>query len=186
MDAFGVKVEMAKQRNRSISSVFTEKSGQIRNFIRKRIRDISLVEDLMQDVFTQMINTFDDIESMDAWLYTVARNKINDYYRKKKTESLEEIYPVEEGKETLQNLLPDFSDSPDQLWLREVIWDEVMDVLDGLPEEQREAFTLHELDNFSIKEIANKQDVSANTVLSRKRYAVNALKKRLVHFYNEL
>jgi len=186
MDTLGVKVEMAEQRKASISSVFTEKRDQIRNFIRKRIRDISLVEDLMQDVFAQMINTFDDIESMDAWLYTVARNKVNDYYRKKKTESLEEIYPDEEGTETFQNLLPDISDSPDQVWLREVIWDEVMDVLDGLPVEQREAFTLHELDNFSIKEIADKQEVTINTVLSRKRYAVNALKRRLEHFYNEL
>lgn len=186
MDAIELNYKMTEQRRASLSQVFSEKRGQIQNFIKKRIRDLSLVEDLMQDVFAQMVNTYDDIDSMDAWLYTVARNKINDYYRKKKTESLEEIYPEAEGYESLANILPDISDGPDEIYLREAIWEEIMNVLEELPEEQSEAFALHELENYSIKEISIRQNVSVNTVLSRKRYAVNALKKRLEHFYNEL
>ena len=186
MDALEVKYGMTEQKRASLSQVFSEKRDQIRNFIRKRVRNITLVEDLMQDVFTQMVNTYDDIESMDAWLYTVARNKINDYYRKKKTESLEDIYVEGEQVDSLANVLPDISGTPDQVYLMEVIWEEVMDVLEVLPDEQAEAFALHELENFSIKDIAEKQGVSVNTVLSRKRYAVTALKKRLEHFYNEL
>jgi RNA polymerase sigma factor (sigma-70 family) len=186
MDALNIKYEMTEQKRASLSQVFSEKRGQIRNFIRKRIRDLSLVEDLLQDVFAQLVNTYDDIESVDAWLYTVARNRINDYYRKKKTESLDDMYTDSNGEDTLANLLPDIADGPDQVYLREAIWEEVMDVLEGLPSEQAEAFAMHELDSYSIKEIAEKQEVSVNTVLSRKRYAVNALKNRLEHFYDEL
>lgn len=186
MDTVGITVDMSEQRSATLTNIFTEKKGQIRNFIKKRIRNIAQVEDLLQDVFAQMINTYEDIESMDAWLYTVARNKINDYYRKKKTESLDDIYSNEEDSESLSNLLPDLGNSPDQVYLREVIWEEVMDVLEGLPAEQREAYVMHEFDNYSMKEIAEVQQVTLNTVLSRKRYAVNALKERLEHFYNEL
>lgn len=186
MDTFDIKVEMTEQRRASITTVFTEKKDQIRNFIKKRIRNLAQVEDLLQDVFAQMVNTYEDIDSMDAWLYTVARNKINDYYRKKKTESLEDIYSNDEDHDSLANLLPDLGNSPDQVYLKEVIWEEVVDVLDELPKEQKEAYVMHEFDNFSMKEIADYQKVTVNTVLSRKRYAVNALKERLEHFYDEL
>ena len=187
MDSLRMDLEMTESRKKSLTAIISEKTDQIRGFIRKRVRNISMADDLLQDVFVQLVNVYEDIESMDAWLFTVARNKVNDYYRKKRPEYLEEIYPNdgEENSESLQNLIPDLSDGPEQLYLRDLIWEELMTRLGELPDEQREAFEMHELNNFSIKDIAEFQGVTVNTVLSRKRYAVIALKASLEEFYNE-
>lgn len=175
-----------KQRN-SIASIFREKKDQLTNFINRRIRDITEAEDIVQEVFYKLVNMYDSVESIDSWIYTVARNKITDHYRKRKMESINSKLPgFENENDDLGSLLPDFSSTPDQVYFGDAVWEQLNEALDELPRLQREAFVLHQFENHSVKEIAELQRTSVNTVLSRKRYAVKYLRTRLFDFYSEL
>lgn len=184
---------MTERQNQSIQETVKKESPRLLDFIRRRIPDADDAEDILQDVFYQLVETsrlFKPIEDVGAWLFTVARNKITDRFRKKKPESLEKqlLHSREEEGEmlNLSDILPAKNDLPETKMLRTAIMEELEDALDDLPKEQREVFMLHEIDGKSFKEISEVTGASVNTLLSRKRYAVLFLRERLKELYKEL
>ena len=173
---------------------FRKERGKLLSFIRGRVASIEEAEDILQDVFYQFVAGFESIESLDrvtSWLYSVARNKIIDGYRRdaarpKKTDFEGAIKKNDESPLTLQEILPDLDNTPESTLLREAIWDEITLALDELPADQREIFIQNEMEERSFREIAEETGVSINTLLSRKRYAIIALRKRLQRFYDDL
>ncbi|NOT76858.1 MAG: RNA polymerase sigma factor [Cyclobacteriaceae bacterium] len=172
---------------------FRKERGKLLSFIRGKVSSSEEAEDIMQDVFYQFVAGFESIESLDrvtSWLYSVARNKIIDRYRRdaarpKKTD-FEGMIGNKDEPLTLQEILPDLDNTPEQALLREAIWDEITLALDELPTDQREIFIQNEMEERSFREISEETGVSINTLLSRKRYAILALRKRLQKFYNDV
>lgn len=172
---------------------FLREKDKLLGFIRNRVNSAEEAEDILQDVFYQFVAGFETIGSLDrvtSWLFSVARNKIIDRYRKEAvrpkrttfgTASLDEDAPL-----SLQDILPDLGNTPEDAYLRELIWDAINDALGELPEEQREIFIQNEIEEKSFREIAEETGVSINTLLSRKRYAILALRRKLQRFYDEL
>lgn len=184
---------MTEQQNRSINETIKKESPRLLNFIRKHIPDVNDAEDILQDVFYQLVENsrlMRPIGEMSAWLFTVARNKITDRFRKKKPESLEKqlSYSREENGEMLNiaDILPSADVPQDTRMLRAAIMEELEDALDEMPKEQRDVFMMHEIDGKSFKEIADITGASVNTLLSRKRYAVLYLRERLKELHKEL
>jgi RNA polymerase sigma factor (sigma-70 family) len=177
-----------------IENTIKKESGRLFNFIRKNVPTKEDAEDILQDVFYQFVRGFEEIEFMDrisAWLFRVARNKIIDSLRKKRTEPLIEekvIFPGDESDDplTLVDILPDISALPDEVYWRNLIWDEIEASLDELPEEQKEVFIMNEIEGLSFKEISRIKNEPVNTLLSRKRYAVLYLRKSLKNLFEEL
>ena len=173
---------------------FRKERGRLLNFIRGRVASAEEAEDIMQDVFFQFVAGFESIESVDritSWLYSVARNKIIDRYRRdaarpKKTALDASTNASDAAPLTLQEILPDIDNTPEGTMLRDAIWDEITLALDDLPAEQREIFIQNEMEEQSFREISERTGVSINTLLSRKRYAILALRKRLQHFYDDV
>lgn len=158
------------------------------DFIRRRVRNQADAEDILQDVFYQLVASYsitEPIEKMTAWLFTVARNKIVDWYRKRRPESLPAAADDPSAPLNLEEILFDPKQNPDQVYARSLVWTELADALDELPDEQRDVFVMHELEGRSFKEIAEITGDPLNTLLSRKRYAVLLLRDRLQELYNE-
>ncbi len=187
-----ITVNMAQQtRKDNIEKTVRQERGRLLNFIRQRVSGKEEAEDIMQDVFYQLVEGFDMIESLDkvtSWLFTVARNKITDRYRKKKEEPLVEraINGREEEPLMLADILPDLGRGPEDEYFRTVVQEQLELALDELPEDQREVFVLHELEDKSFKEIAEITGDNVNTLLSRKRYAILYLREKLKELYEEL
>lgn len=180
---------MTADRKRNITQVITDYSKRLMGFIRKRVNNEADAEDILQDVFYQFVGNTQPIEQMTAWLFTVARNKIIDRQRKKKPESLEDLFGEEENEEGGLNwseFLFDASDNPEKDYLRTLFWEELNNALSELPEEQRQVFILNELEGVPFKEIAERTGETVNTLLSRKRYAVLHLRNRLSVLKDEL
>lgn len=176
---------------KDLSSTYEEEHARLWDFILRRVPEWEDAEDLMQDVFYQLSYTgLDSIEQVSAWLFTVARNKITDFYRKKRPRafSKDASYRDDEDDEAVDvsQLLPDLSQTPELLFARSLLQRAFEEALDELPEEQRLVFVEHELAHKSFKEISADTGVSVNTLLSRKRYAVLHLRKRLKELYDEL
>src|SRR5436309_8034729 len=179
------------EQDRRISEIVAEQRARLRNFIRRRVPDPLDAEDILQDVFYKLMEAnrlLMLIEHATGWLFRVARNRITDLFRKKKPQSFGEISVEGEGGELLQleDLLPSPEAGPEAVYVRNLLLEELELALDELPEEQREAFVGHELEGRSFKEMAEETGVSVNTLLSRKRYAVLHLRKRLQSLYDEL
>jgi RNA polymerase sigma factor (sigma-70 family) len=182
---------MALEQDQRISEVVERERSRLRNFIRRRVPDPLDAEDVLQDVFFELVEAnrlLMPIEHVTGWLFRVARNRITDLFRKKKPESLRDAAVAGEDDEmlTLEDLLPAPDAGPDALYARNVLLDELELAVDELPEEQREVFVAHELEGRSFKEMAAETGVSVNTLLSRKRYAVLRLRQRLRRLYDEL
>jgi len=162
---------------------------RLRNFIRRRVPDPRDVEDILQDVFVELLQAnrlLMPIEHVSSWLFRVARNRITDLFRKKKPENRGEAAIADEEDDLrLEDLLPSPDAGPDALYARHVLLDELEAAIDQLPEEQREVFVAHELEGRSFKEMSAETGVSVNTLLSRKRYAVLHLRERLRSIYDE-
>ena len=178
------------EQDRQISKVIAEQRSRLRNFIRRRVPDPSDAEDIVQEVFYELVEAnrlLMPIEHVTGWLFRVARNRITDLLRKKKPESFSNAAVEGEGGEVLQieDLLPSPDAGPEALYVRNVFLDELELALDELPEEQREVFVAHELEGRSFKEMAAETGVSVTTLLSRKRYAVLHLRERLQSIYDE-
>jgi len=175
-------------------NTFLKEKDKLLGFIRNRVSSLEEAEDILQDVFYQFIAGFETIESLDrvtSWLYSVARNKIIDRYRRDSSRPKRTDFESHWGREedvplTLQEILPDLDNTPEATLLREAIWDEITEALDELPADQREIFILNEIEEKSFREIAEDMGVSINTLLSRKRYAILALRKRLQRFYDDV
>jgi RNA polymerase sigma factor (sigma-70 family) len=182
--------QMALEQDQRISEVVTREQSRLRNFIRRRVMDPRDAEDILQDVFYQLMEAnrlLMPIEHVTGWLFRVARNRITDLFRKKKPESFSETSVADEDGELLhlEDLLPTPDAGPEALYARNVLLEELELALDELPEEQREMFVAHELEGRSFKEMAAETGLSVNTLLSRKRYAVLHLRERLQSIYDE-
>jgi len=178
------------EQDQKISEAIARDEPRLRNFIRRRVPDRRDAEDILQDVFYQLVEAnrlLMPIEHVTGWLFRVARNRIIDLFRKKRPENFSDAAVVNEDDERLQweELLPSPDAGPDALYARGVLLDELELAIDELPEEQREAFVAHELEGRSFKEMAAETGVSVNTLLSRKRYAVLHLRQRLQSIYDE-
>jgi RNA polymerase sigma factor (sigma-70 family) len=173
-----------------ISEIFAEQRSRLRNFIRRRVPDSSDAEDIVQEVFYELVEAnrlLMPIEHVTGWLFRVARNRITDLFRKKKPQTFSDAAVEHEDGEVLriEDLLPSPDAGPEALYFRSVLLDELELALDELPKEQRDVFVAHELDGRSFKEMAAETGVSVNTLLSRKRYAVLHLRERLQSIYDE-
>jgi RNA polymerase sigma factor (sigma-70 family) len=181
---------MALEQDQRISEVVKREQSRLRNFIRRRVPDPRDAEDIVQDVFYELVEAnrlLMPIEHVTGWLFRVARNRITDLFRKKKPEAFSDAAIEGEDGELLriEDLMPSPDAGPEALYVRNALLDELELALDELPEEQREVFVVHELEGRSFKELAEETGVSVNTLLSRKRYAVLNLRERLQSTYDE-
>jgi RNA polymerase sigma factor (sigma-70 family) len=182
--------QMALDQDQRVTEVVKREQSRLRNFIRRRVPDPRDVEDILQEVFAELVEAnrlLMPIEHVTGWLFRVARNRITDLFRKKKPESFGDT-GIAEGEEKLpqlEDLLPSPDAGPDALYARKVLLDELALAVEELPKEQREAFVGHELEGRSFKEMAAETGVSVNTLLSRKRYAVLHLRERLRKIHDE-
>jgi len=152
--------------------------SRLRGFIRRRVRDPRDAEDILQDVFSALVEAnrlLMPIDHVTGWLYRVARNRITDLFRARSPEMLQ-----------LEDLLPSPDAGPEAEYARAVLLDALEQAIAELPAEQREVFVAHELDGTSFKEMAAATGVSINTLLSRKRYAVLRLRERLRRTYDDM
>jgi RNA polymerase sigma factor (sigma-70 family) len=181
---------MALEQDQRISEVVKREQSRLRNFIRRRVPDPRDAEDIVQDVFYELVEAnrlLMPIEHVTGWLFRVARNRITDLFRKKKPEAFSDAAIEGEDGESLriEDLLPSPDAGPEALYFRNLLLDELELALDELPDEQREVFVAHELEGRSFKALAAETSVSVNTLLSRKRYAVLNLRERLQSIYDE-
>ena len=181
---------MALEQDQRISEVVKREQSRLRNFIRRRVPDPRDVEDILQDVFYELVEAnrlLMPIEHITGWLFRVARNRIIDVFRKKKPESLSDATIAIEDDEPLllEDLLPSPDAGPEAWYTRHALLEELVSAVAELPDEQREVFIGHELEGRSFKEMSAEIGVSVNTLLSRKRYAVLRLRERLRQIYDE-
>lgn len=180
---------MAVDPDRRIADVVRQEESRLRRFIRSRVRDRSDVEDILQDVFSELVEAnrrLMPIDHVTGWLFRVARNRIIDLFRKKQPEHFSDAMVDDDGEPRLfEELLPSPDDGPEALYARQVVLDAIAIALDGLPEEQRDVFVAHEFDGQSFSEISATTGVGVNTLLSRKRYAVRQLRERLRPIYDD-
>lgn len=180
---------MTAEQDQKISDAVQREGARLRSFIRRRVPDEGDAEDILQDVFYELVVAYrlmKPVEQAGAWLFRVARNKIIDRFRRKKPESLE-LPSAQQGESlNMEELLPSPERGPEAEYARTVLLHELEDALGELPKEQREVFLAHEVEGKSFKEIAAETGFSMNTLLSRKHYAVVHLRTRLEDIYNEL
>jgi RNA polymerase sigma factor (sigma-70 family) len=190
MDEALRKQWMMAEQDERISEAIDRDKTRLRNFIRRRVADPSDAEDILQEVFYELVETYrlmKPIEQVGAWLFRVARNRITDLFRKKKPEaSTNDPVVAEEGELlTVEDLLPSRDAGPEAAYARTVLLAELEDALEELPEEQRDVFLAHEIEGRSFKDLAIETGLSVNTLLSRKHYAVIHLRERLREVYDE-
>ena len=184
-----IAVAMVKAQEETIN----KEKGRLLNFIRSKVSNLEDAEDILQDVMLQFISGYNAIESIEkasSWLFSVARNKIIDLYRKRKVRSGQMSLDVGDNEDgtslSLLSILPDVGSTPEDLYFKELIWDAINNALDELPGEQREVFVMHEFENKSFKEIAKITGLGVNTLISRKRYAILAMRRILEDLYNDI
>lgn len=179
-------------KNEHIERTVAEERPRLLNFIKKRVPDKDEAEDILQDVFTQLVFSFESIQSVErigSWLYTTARNKITDSFRKKRPDRFSDHRRTNgEGEESLglEDIIPADLIYADDEMMRSVVMDAMTDALAELPEAQREVFVMNVFEEMSFKEIADATGVSVNTLLSRKRYAILHLRSRLELLYEQI
>src|SRR5882672_3866633 len=182
---------MIAEQDQRLSETISREQGRLRNFIRRRVPNEAEAEDILQDVFYELVEAYrlmKPIEKVGAWLFRVARNRIIDVFRKKRPEAL----PVQNEREnengepqTLEDLLPSSDAGPEAEYARSVLLDALDAALEDLPDDQRDVFVAHEIEGRSFKEISAETGVSVNTLLSRKHHAVLHLRRRLQSIYDE-
>jgi len=182
---------MTREQDPRISAAVEKEQSRLRNFIRRHVPDPGDAEDILQDVFYELVEAYrlmKPIEQAGAWLFRVARNRITDRFRKKKAMLVSGLAQVEEDGEmsSLEELLPSPDAGPEAAYARSLLLEELEDALEELPNEQREVFIAHEFEGRSFKELAAESGVSVNTLLSRKHYAVLYLRERLREIYDDL
>jgi RNA polymerase sigma factor (sigma-70 family) len=178
------------EQDRRLSEIVTEQRSRLRNFIRRRVADPSDAEDIVQEVFYELVEAnrlLMPIEHLSGWLYRVARNRITDLFRKKKPEAFSDAAVEGDDGELLgvEDLLPSPDAGPEALYARNLLLEEIEFALDELPDDQREVFVAHEIEGRSFKELSEESGVNVNTLLSRKRYAVLHLRERLKNIHDE-
>lgn len=178
------------EQDKLISQAMERDEPKLRNFIRKHVADTGEAEDIVQEVFYELLEAYrlmKPVEHVTAWLFRVARNRIIDLFRKKKPESLNEPVISSDDGDTLllEDMLPSAKTGPEAAYARNMLLDALEDALEELPAGQRDVFIAHELMGLSFKEISAETGLSVNTLLSRKRYAVLHLRRRLQAIYDD-
>ena len=185
-----INYEMAEQRTISLTKTIQQFGKNLYGFVRGKVKSNEDAEDIIQDVWYQLSNltNFSELENVSAWLYQVAKNKVADKYRKKKTKSLEDFaFENEDGEFNFKDiLLLDDNNQPELSYFKEIFWTEMLTSLDELPEKQKEVFVLNEIEDMTLQEIADKQGENIKTIISRKGYAVKYLRKKMNYLYQEL
>jgi RNA polymerase sigma factor (sigma-70 family) len=181
---------MAPDQDQRLADVVTRERSRLRAFIRRRVPDPWDAEDLLQDVFSRLVEAdrlLMPIDHVTGWLFEVARNRVADFFRKKVPTRFADLGTDDaEGALHIEDLLPSPDAGPHALYARKLLFDELELAVDELPEDQRAVFVAHELEGRSFKEIAEATGVNVNTLLSRKRYAVLRLRRRLRAIYDEV
>jgi len=184
---------VASEPDQRLADIVTREQSRLRHFIRRRVPDPRDAEDVLQDVFYELVEAnrlLMPIDHVTGWLFRVARNRITDLFRRKRPDALRaaDLWAGDAREEEwrLDELLPSPDDGPEALYERAVLLDELASAIDELPEDQRDVFVAHELEGRSFKEMADESGVSINTLLSRKRYAVLHLRERLRTIYDDL
>ena len=183
--------QMTFDPDQRIAEVIKREQLRLRNFIRRRVADPRDVEDILQDVFYKLVEAnrlLMPIDHVTGWLFRVARNRIIDLFRRTKTESFSDSFVADDEDRELhfEDLLPSPDAGPDAQYARKVLIDELQLAIHELPKDQRDVFVAHELEGRTFEEIACETGVNVNTLLSRKRYAVLRLQRRLQAIYDEL
>lgn len=181
-------MSMAEERTQNVPGAVREYGNRLFRFIRSRVPTTADAEDILQEVWYQFSKVVDTepIEQVSAWLFRVARNRITDSYRKRKDELLDDFaYEDEEGELMFRDIFLADDQTPETETMRQLFWDTLLEALDELPENQRNVFVWNELEDQTLQEIADKTGVSIKTVISRKRYAVQHLRKRLQNLYED-
>jgi len=192
MNALELSSEMAIERQAVVEQAVKRERNRLLNFIKTRVSDSGDAEDILQDVFYQLwqgYHTIESIEKLTSWMFRVARNKIIDRYRKQKPDSFSKIEAInadDEAPMLLSDIIADTQNGPDDVYTREMIWDAIEGVLEEMPKKQRDVFVWHELEGLSFKQMSERTGDPLNTLLSRKRYAVNYLRERLQDLYKEI
>jgi len=181
---------MSNPNDSVVTDSIQQFGGKLFGFIRKRVRNEEDAQDILQDVWYQLSKFANvaDLENVGAWLYRVARNRVTDNYRKKRTDSLEAYAFTNEDEVGVfkELLLLDDTNNPELPLFKENFWDELMEALAELPEKQREVFIWNEIEDMTLQQIADKTGENIKTIISRKGYAVKHLRTKLNHLYEEL
>lgn len=189
-DTLTIPTAMTAEKNNTITQSIKAYSKRLFGFIKQRVSSNEDAEDILQDVFYQLAGNTEPIEQVTSWLFTVARNKITDRYRKQQLPLIDDLQPANGGGEEesfdWKDLVPAQGDSPETAYLRNLFWEELQLALDELPAEQRDAFIQNELEGIAFKDISSATGVSVATLISRKRYAVLFLRDRLQVLKEEL
>ena len=185
-----IETQMSASETGDIKNAIKKYGRQLMQFIRPKVNSQEQAEDILQDVWYQFSATLNSapIEQVGAWLYRVARNRITDEYRRKKPVLLEDEAEEEneDGDISFKEILLAENATPETEYLRNLFWEELYIALAELPEEQRQVFIWHELEDVSFQEISDRTGANIKTLISRKRYAVMHLRKRLKELYNEI
>jgi RNA polymerase sigma factor (sigma-70 family) len=174
------------EQDQLISQALERDEPRLRNFIRKHVADTGEAEDILQDVFYELIEAYrlmKPVEHVTAWLFRVARNRMVDLFRRKKPTSLNNPVSAEEDGDTLEDLLPSADAGPEAAYARSLLLDALEEALEELPAAQRQVFIAHEVLGQSFKEISAETGLGVNMLLSRKHYAVLHLRQRLQSIY---
>ncbi len=180
---------MSPQESEKIGAVYKVERKRLLGYIKRRVPESIEAEDILQDVFYQLTLGFRDlqrIENLTAWIYKITDNRIIDNFRKKRPQRIsykENVKAEDEEPLSLEEILPSLGTTPEDEELKELVWEIIEETLSELPEEQRSVFVANEFDELSFKEISEKTGVGINTLISRKRYAVLALRERLNEIY---
>jgi RNA polymerase sigma factor (sigma-70 family) len=180
---------MTQTKRQTIASAIADYGKRLFGFIRNKVKTEEDAEDVLQDVWVQLSSLSDvgEIQSLGSWLYKVATNRVNDYYRKKKTVPIEDFsYENEEGELVFRELSLMENTDPNLAFFREMFWEELMLALNELPEKQKEVFVLNEMEDLTLQEIADRLGENLKTIISRKGYAIKYLRGRLAFLYNDL
>lgn len=172
-----------------ISEAFIDEQKKLTGFVRKKVKTNEDAEDIVQEVFMSLTDGFDDILNLSGligWIYSVAKNKIIDFNRKKKTSLIDDrkTKQTDEGDElSLADILPSFESLPDDQMMQDLVWEQIKQSLELLPANQRDVFIWHELEGSSFKQIADFTGETVNTLISRKRYAILFLRDELKELF---
>jgi RNA polymerase sigma factor (sigma-70 family) len=182
--------QVTAEQDQWIAQAMEKDEPRLRNYIRKHVVDLETAEDILQEVFVELVEAYrlvKPIEQVSGWLFRVAKNRIIDRFRGRRLESLSQAQYGEDDDAavSLEDLLPSPDDGPEAAYVRSVLLDEIDEALEEMPPEQRSVFIAHEWEGYSFKELAEETGVSVNTLLSRKRYAVLHLRRRLKSIYEE-
>jgi RNA polymerase sigma factor (sigma-70 family) len=183
-----IQVQMTDSKANSITAIVKDYSRRLLGFIRKRVTNEADAEDILQDVFFQLLGNKEPIDQVASWLFTVARNKIIDSKRKKQPLATDFLFSHTEDAEMgdWMDILMDDSSNPETVYLRNLFQETLKEALNELPEEQKQAFVLNELDGIPFKQISDETRIPINTLISRKRYAVLFLREKLAVLHDAL